>query len=357
MMKRRVKKMMNKNILLGEWAENHPDINPFSGCRNIENLGGAELYWDEFLYRYSEREIFKPANFVAAIQRVFNYNYYKYKSLLATTVATYNMFDNYKVTKEGTETTTFNTTDAHSGSDTRTPTITKTRTDNLSENKTLTPRVEETTTETPTVKTKETFTPTVKTKETVTPTVKTKETDVKGTTMTTTVTPESYTDEHSRTTYDSQVYAPTEKKVHTAGASGSTTVTPSGTGDTKTTEVLSGNTLTENEVVSGNNETVKEVLSGNTTTVKSKTGTDSVAITNTGTSAVAETGTEQMAYNSSKIKTGTEALGFTNRTDSGYMYREPQNAIKDERDIAMFTLIDPILSDIERATLLSIYLY
>lgn len=267
------------------------------------------------------------------------------------------MFSNYKVTKSGTETTTFNTTDAHSGTDTRTPTIQKQRTDNLTENITETPRVETTTTETPSLKTKETVTPTVKEKETVTPTVKTKETDIKGNITTVTTTPEGYTDEISRTTYDSSAYNAVEKTVHTAGVGGTTTTTPSGTGDTRTSEVLSGDTQTIRETLSGNTETVREVVSGNNSTVVSKSGTDQTAKTNTGTSTISESGNETMQYNSSKNKTGTESLGFANRTDEGYMYREPQNAIKDERDIARFAILDDILSDVERATLLSIYLY
>lgn len=349
--------MMMKNKTLAEWAEENSDINPFENCTNIDNLGGAILYWEEMLYRYSERELFNENRFVATIERLFNYNGYKYKRLLQTTTATYDMFSNYKLQKEGTETNTLNISDNHTGTDTRTPNLTKTRTPDLTEVKTSTPGVSETTTETPTIKTKETITPTVKTRQTETPTVKTKETDVKGTTTTTTTTPEGYIDELSRTTYDSTNYNAVQKNVHSVSSNATTTVTPSGTGDTKTTEVLSGNTITDNEVVSGNTITEFEAVSGNNITVKTKTGNDTTNTTNTGTEKITDTGTETTQYNNTKAKTGTDALSFTNRIDSGYMYREPQNAIKDERDIAVFAILDVVLSDVERATLLSIYLY
>ena len=68
------------------------------------------------------------------------------------------------------------------------------------------------------------------------------------------------------------------------------------------------------------------------------------------------TGSDTTRYGKQKDTDGTETLSFNNRVDSGYMYREPQNAIKDEREIAVFTILDTILSDVERATLLSIYL-
>lgn len=348
---------MLKNKTLKEWKTENPNVNPFSGCHNITALGGADLYWEEFAYRYGDREIFNVDNFVRAVERVFLYNKYKYERLLATTIASYDMFTNYKVVKEGTETTTYNTTDAHTGTDTIIPNLQNQRTDNLTEGTTSTPGVSETITETPTLKTKETVTPTVKSKETVTPTVKTRETEVKGTTTTTTVTPEGYTDEISRTTFDSATFNPVEKKVHTAGVNGTTTVTPSGSGDTKTTEVLSGDTQKVNEIVSGNTITEYEAVSGNTQTVKTKIGSDTTSKTNTGTSTLSKTGTETTQYNSNKNKTGTESLGFSGRIDSGYMYREPQNAIKDEREIALFAVLDDVLSDVERATLLSIYLY
>ena len=41
--------------------------------------------------------------------------------------------------------------------------------------------------------------------------------------------------------------------------------------------------------------------------------------------------------------------------DKGFMYRNPQDAIEDERKIADFAIINVILEDVERYTLLSIY--
>ena len=339
---------------LKQWATENPTINPFTNCENISNLGGAQLYWDELRYRYDERVLYNPDRFVASIERLFDYNKYKYQRLLATTTANYDMFENYKLQKDGTETTTYNENKTKTGSDTRTLNLTDQRTDNLSENITDTPRVETTVTNTPTLKTKETVTPTVKEEEVVTPTVKTKETSTPGVSTTTTITPEGYTDEVSRTTFDSATYNAVEKNVHTAGVSGSTTVTPTGS-DTKTTEVLSGNTTTVKEQKSGNIITENEYVSGTDTTVTSKTGTDSRAKTNTGTETTTKTGTDTLGHNTNDAHTGTESLGFNNRVDSGHMYREPQNALADERRIAIFTILNIILDDVESSTLLSVY--
>lgn len=341
-------------VTLEQWARENPTINPFENCSNIENLGGAQLYWDELRYRYDQRDLYNPDRFVSAIERLFDYNRYKYQRLLATTTAQYNMFDNYKLEKNGTETTTYNTSKTKTGSDTRTLNLQDQRTDNLAENKTNTPRVETTVTNTPTLKTRETITPTVKEQEVVTPTVKTKEIMTPGVSTTTTSTPESYTDETSRTTFDSAAYNAVQKNVHTAGTAGSTTTTPTGT-DTKTTEVLSGNTTTVREQKSGTIVTDTEFVSGTDSTVTSKTGTDTSITTNTGTETTAKTGTDALAHNTTDAHTGTEALGFTNRVDSGYMYREPQNAISDERKIAIFAILNIILGDVEAATLLSVY--
>lgn len=339
---------------LKQWATENPTINPFENCENITSLGGAQLYWDELRYRYDERTLYNPDRFVAAIERLFDYNYYKYQRLLATTTANYDMFENYKLQKDGTETTTYDTSKTKTGTDTRTLNLQDQRTDNLTENKTDTPRVETTTTNTPTFKTRETITPTVKEEEVVTPTVKSKETMTPGVSTTTTSTPESYTDETSRTTYDSATYNAVQKNVHSAGTAGSTTVTPTGV-DTKTTEVLSGNTTTVREQKSGSIVTDTEFLSGTDATVVSKTGIDTSVKTNTGTETTAKTGTDALAHNTTDAHTGTESLGFNNRVDSGHMYREPQNAISDERRIAIFTILNIILGDVEAATLLSVY--
>ena len=341
-------------VTLSQWATENPTINPFANCENIVALGGAQMYWDELRYRYDNRDLYNPDRFVASIERLFNYNRYKYQRLLATTTANYDMFENYKLQKAGTETTTYNENKTKTGTDTRTLNLQDQRTDNLTENKTDTPRVEVTQTNTPTLKTKETVTPTVKEEEVVTPTVKTKETATPGVSTTTTVTPEGFTDEISRTTFDSSTYNAVEKTVHSAGLQGSTTVTPTGS-DTKTTEVLSGNTTTVKEQKSGNIITENEYVSGTDTTVTSKTGTDTTVKTNTGTETTAKTGTDTLGHNTTDAHTGTESLGFNDRVDSGHMYREPQNAISDERRVALFTILNIILSDVEAATLLSVY--
>lgn len=341
-------------ISLNKWAEDHPNVNPFENCAQIDTLGGKDLYWSELLYRYGERTVYNPDKFVLALKRLFEYNRYKYKRLLDTTTAIYPVFDNYKLAKSGTETTTHNTSKTKTGTDTRTLNLTDQRTDNLSESETSTPRVETTETFTPNTKLKETVTPTVKEEETVTPTVKTKETSTPGVSTTVSSTPESYTDETSRTTYDDSAYNAVQKLSHTAGAAGSTTTTPTGH-DEKISEVVSGNTKTVREQKSGTVITETERISGDDTKVTSKTGTDSIAKTNTGTQTTTKTGTDTMGYNSTDAHTGTDSLGFSDRADTGYMYREPQNAIKDERSVAYFAILNVIMEDVERVTLLSVY--
>lgn len=326
--------MIQKNQTLNDWALENPTVNPFTDCLNITTYGGAKLFYDEFLYRYGEREIFKPTQFVSAVERIFTLNSYKYTRLYQTTVLPYDIFTNYKVQKSGSETNTINMQKTGTGQSTRTPTLTETTTPNLSQTETFTP----------TIKSRETTTPTLKTKETVTPTVKSQETDAIGVSTTTTSTPDSYTELTSRTTYDDANYKPVESMSHTGVAGGTSTTTPSGS-NVKTTEVLSGNTITENEVVSGNTIKETETLSGNNTTLRTSTGTTQKSMS----------GTDTTQSSNSDTNTGTEVLSFTDRIDEGYMYREPQNAIRDERDIAMFAMLDTILTDVERATLLSIY--
>lgn len=340
--------MSQKN--LKKWATENPSLNPFTTCLNINTYGGADLFWNEFLYRYGERDIFDEDNFVFAVKRVFVINEYKFERLYNTTVAPYNIFTNYKVEKKGSETNTINMTKTGSGQDARTPNLTVTRTPNLTE--TTTPNLSQNETFTPSVKTKETITPTVKTKETVTPTVKTKETTTQGVSITTTSTPDSYEQTTSRTTYDNLTVAPVEKVTHTGQTGGTSVVTPTGN-NTNINEVMSGDTQTVNEVLSGNTEKVTETLSGTNSTVTTKSGTSTVASTGNETSKT--TGTDTTSHSSSEQNGGTEVLSFTGRTDEGYMYREPQNAIRDERDIARFALVNDILEDVERATLLSIY--
>lgn len=303
-----------RNPTLKEWKTEHPTINPFTNCLNVDDYGGDDLLYSEFCYRYGERELFKPDELVEAIHRIFYINEYKYERLYDTTIQQYDMFNNYKVEKKGSEGHNLSSTKTSTGSDNRTPNITETTTPNLSQN--------------------ETYTPTLKTRETVTPTVKSKETDTMGVTTTTTSTPESYTDITAKTTYDDvEHFKDAEKITHTGLAGGTSTTTPSGN-NTKITEVMSGNTITD-----------RETVSGNALTVTTKSGTETKTTT----------GTDNIAHTDNTTNTGSDILSFTNRVDEGHMYREPQNAIKDERDIAKFAIINEILSDVEQITLLSIY--
>lgn len=357
---------MLKNQILSEWASEHPLANPFSNCQNITNLGGADLYWDEFKYRYGEREIFNVDGFVGAVERVFKFNKYKYERLLATTTATYNMFDNYKLAKDGTERTTYDLTKANSGTDTYGKGSVVTVADNIKITTTSTPEVETTVKETPGAKMKETVTP--QTTEIVESALghKIKETTEKGISATTTVKPEGYTDELSKTTYDDATnYNKVQKMVRTAGVSGETKVEYDDGQDTKTTEYLTdgqGNPYkdtTKTSYQQGSKvETVVELVDETyNETVTSKTGSDEVEEAHSGTKTSTGSGSDTIEHGLTVDTDGDETLTFEDRVDSGYMYREPQNAIKDERDIAVFAILDTILSDVERATLLSIYLY
>lgn len=343
--------MIEKKKTLKEWAEANPTINPFTNCLNVATYGGADLLYSEFLYRYRQREIFDEDNFVFAVKRVFVINEYKYQRLYQTTTLSYNPLNNYRVEKSGSEVNTLGTSRTDSGTSTRTPNITERKTPDVTE--TTTPNLSQTETFTPTIKSKEVITPTVKTRETITPTVKTKETESPGVSTTTTSTPETYTDTTSRSTYDDLAFKAVEQKSHVGSAGGTSVVTPTGTNE-KTTEIISGNTQTDTEVLSGNTEKVTETLSGNNQTTTTKSGTSSVRTTGTDTKTT--TGTESMTTGLTRTNSGSDTLSFNNRVDEGYMYREPQNAIKDEREIADFALINIILSDVEAMTLLSIYL-
>ena len=165
-------------VTLNEWAEEHPTTNPFSECENISNLGGADLYYEELCYRYGERTLYNPDRFVKAIERLFDYNKYKYQRLLETTLLEYDVFNNYTIEKLGSESHALSNSRGKTGTDTRTLNLSKLRTDNLSESITQTPGVSTTVTNTPTVKTRETMTPTVKEQTVETPTIKTKETSI-----------------------------------------------------------------------------------------------------------------------------------------------------------------------------------
>ena len=111
-----------------------------------------------------------------------------------------------------------------------------------------------------------------------------------------------------------------------------------------TTLVGCGGKETET-VTTGTNEKITEYLSGNTQTIKSQSGTDTVR----------KTGTETTQYNTTVSDTGTDTLSFNGRRDSGYMYRNPQDVIEDERKVAKFSLIDVILIDVEQVTLISVF--
>lgn len=397
------------------WSRTHPSENPFVGCRNIEPLGGAQIYWDEFLYRYGCREIFKVDEFVNAIKRNFVYNEYKYEKLLATTALEYNPLNNYLITKAGSEINTLNKEKTKTGTDTTTPNLTttetprvvttevetptiktrETETPNLTENITKTPNTTKTTTETPGVKTRETVTPNVteastRTPNTVTntietPRVRTEETETPNTVKTTVTTPTDYSDSTSKTTYDNTLSTKlvsvverdfdsdetaeetltgsvTKVSEFTAGTN-STQV--SNTGTETNNKTTTGSTITDKEVISGSNST-SERLSGTETEGKTKTGTNTTNFeyvsgntttetSQNGTNTITKTGQQEVEYDTSETDAGTEELSFLNRTDSGYMYRPPQDAIEDERKIAIFSILDIVLSDVERATLISVY--
>lgn len=352
---------MTKNTTLEQWRQRNPTTNPFANCYNIANLGGADLYWEEFYYRYAEREIFREASFVSAIERVFLFNKYKYERLLATTAQVYDMFSNYKVTKTGSEETEYDLSDQYSGTDQMTKGTTSTLTDTITITTETTPRVEVTTEETPAAKFKETVTPQTEEITEFEKGITIAEETTKAITTTTTVTPESYTDTVKRTTYDDVVnFQNVSQNIHTGSSGGETVVTPSQGKDIITTKPVGEgvDTTTKSYGEGSKIETVTELIDGTSnTTVVSKTGKDTVEETHSGTKATAVTGADSVIHGKKKDTDGTETLTYLNRTDSGYMYREPQNAIKDERDIARFAILDDILADVERATLLSIYLY
>lgn len=352
---------MTKNTTLKEWKTKNPMINPFSGCYNIANLGGAELFWSEFYYRYAEREIFREDGFVPAIERVFLFNQYKYERLLATTQQVYDMFENYKLQKAGSEQTSYDLSDTLSGTDTFTKGTTSTTTDGITITTTETPRVETTTTDTPAAKIKETVTPQTEEVTEFEKGITMAEETTKAIVTTTTVTPESYTDTTKVTTYDDTTNFNNVSQVsHIGSAGGTTEVTPSNGKDIVTTKpVGTGKDTTTTSYADGSKiERVTELVDDtHNTRVVSKTGNDQTTEVHSGTKSTAATGSDTTRYGKTKDTDGTETLSFQNRVDSGHMYREPQNAIKDERDIARFAILDDILSDVERATLLSIYLY
>lgn len=348
-----------QRITLKKWKSEHPTTNPFANCLNVSSYGGADLLYSEFTYRYGNREIFDEDEFINAVERVFVYNQYKYERLLATTTQVYDMFTNYKINKVGSEQTSYALTNADSGTDTFKKGSTSTTTDTTRIETTKTPRVETTTQETPAAKIKETVTPQTEEVTEFEKGITMAEESEKGITTTTTRTPESYTDTVSRTTYDDTVnFNNVQQTSHIGSAGGTETVTPSSGKDIVTTKpVGNGKDTTTKSYAQGSKvETVVELLDNtHNTTVVSKTGVDTDVEAHSGTKSTAGSGQDETIYGKSTSKSGTETLLFNNRTDSGYMYREPQNAIKDERSIAYFAILNDILSDVERATLLSIY--
>lgn len=345
-----------ETMLLKEWVLINPDVNPFSTCYNIENLGGAELYWEEFKYRYKQREIFDPDEFVNAIKRCFVYNSYKYEKLYETTQVEYNMLHNYLVEKVGQEQNTLNLSKQKTGTDTVTPNITITETPAVTTTKTETPTTSLQETTTPNLTEATTKTPRVETTTTETPRVKVRETETPRVSTTTTTSPANYTDAMSKTTFDSDTFNPVQTTTRTYDANHPETVitTPTDgtnikltepTEGTNTTVVSQNGTETTNTTKTGSQTKTSTYTSGNVQTITSQTGNNTER----------KTGTESTQYNTNVSDTGTETLAYLNRKDQGYMYRPPQDAIEDERKVAIFSLLDIILSDIEQATLISIY--
>lgn len=375
----------NSDITLAEWAEENPTINPFTNCTNITQLGGADLYYSEFIFRYGERYLFRPTTLVSDIQRVFLYNSVKFSRLLNSLNSSYDVFSNYRVEKTGDEITNFDTDRTKTGTEalginltqTETPRETETITESpqLTERKTETPRVETTITETPAeIKTvletpnlTETTTPNITTSTDGTVT----ETSTPRVSTTTSTTPLGYTDvtATSRTTYDSSSYNPVESVNLTHTPSSGTeivTVTPtSGTNEVETitdTEVTQTGTST---LARTGTNTTRTSMSGTNTTETSQTGTNTTETSQSGTNTIEKemggsntilkTGTNTTTFNTTASKTGDETLSFVDRVDSGYMYRSPQDALEDEIKLARWSLIDLILQEVEQKVCLSVY--
>ena len=347
---------MSEFVTLKEWVLENPTINPFSTCYNIEELGGADLYWEEFKYRYEEREIYSPTKFVNEIHRIFLFNSYKFKKLYDTMVVEYNMLNNYLVEKTGQEQNTLNLSKQKTGTDTVTPNITITETPAVTTTKTETPTTSLQETTTPNLTEAVTKTPRVETTTTETPRVSVQETETPRVSTTTTTTPANYVDAMSKTTFDTDTYNPVQTTSRTYDAQHPETVitTPTDgtnvkvtvpTDGTNTTVVSQNGTETTNTTKTGSQTKTSTYTAGNIQTITSQTGNNTER----------KTGTESTQYNTNISDTGTETLAYLNRKDAGYMYRPPQDAIEDERKIAVFSLLDIILSDIEQATLISVY--
>lgn len=338
------------------WEQENPNVNPFEGCTNIDNLGGAEFLWTEFLYRYGNKEVFDPEKFPYALKRVFVINQYKFAKMLASLSLQYNPLDNYRVEKTGSENRSLNNTRNKTGTETEAPLTTSTETYNLSTNEVMTPTTKMLETEVPNQTTTETFTPTTEDTTVREPDITSTTTDTPGVKTKTTTKPADYTDEQSKTTYDSQTYSAVAKNTRQYSQTypEETTVEYIGNGE-NVSEVNQTGTETTTLSHTGHDTTVSEVHGTNEKTTEYKSGNVTTNTGKTGTVATAKTGTDTLTFNTTVADAGSNNLSFVNRKDSGFMYRNPQDAIKDERLIANFSLIDVILTDCEQATLVSVY--
>ena len=349
--------MFYDSITLNDWAETYPTLNPFSGCYNVEALGGSELMWEEFKYRYGERELYDQSKFASEVSRVFLINKYKFSTMLASLNLEYNPLDNYLVEKLGSEQNSINTSKNKTGTETLTPDLTMTKTPSVTTTTTVTPSVKTKETTTPDLTEDKTFTPTTQDTSIETPTVKTRTTETPRVSKTITTKPADYTDSLSKTTFDDttnlKAVESTSRVFDSNNPETVTESTPNGTNE-KTNEVVSGNTTTTLSHT-GNDKTVTKNTGTSTKITEYLSGSNTTQVSHSGTETDRKTGTEQTTFNTSVADTGSETLSFLNRKDKGYMYRNPQDAIRDEREIAAFSLIDVILKDVEQATLLSVY--
>lgn len=342
------------SVSLKEWAVAHPNVNPFTNCVNVAQFGGADFLWAEYKYRYGNREVFYPDDFVNEVERVFRINTYKFMSLLATTQANYDMFTNYQVEKIGSEETEFDKDKTHTGNDTLTLNSTSTERPAEVINKVTTPTTEITETETPELTKTEVSTPRVVDSTLKTPNTQTETVETPRVSTTAEHTPLGYTESTSKTTFDNLSHKPVEMVTHTPSTGSEITVTTPTTGTNTTVSTTTGTETTELSHTGTN--TVQTDTTGTNTKVTGYTnGNVTEQETHSGQNVVQKTGTEMQGYNSSNSEEGTETLTFRNRMDKGFMYRPPQDAIKDERTIAMFSLVDIILKDVEAATLVSVY--
>lgn len=349
--------MFYDSITLNDWVETYPSLNPFTGCRNVELLGGSDLMWEEFKYRYGERELYDQSRFALEVSRVFLINEYKFTTMLRSLNIEYSPLDNYLVEKIGAEQNNINTSKNKTGTETTTPNLTTTKTPTVTTTTTVTPTLKTKETTTPDLTEDKTFTPTTEDTSVETPTVKTKTTETPRVSKTTTTRPADYTDNLSKTTFDDttnlKAVQSTSRIYDDNNPETVTESTPNGTNES-ISEVVSGNTTTKLSHT-GNDKTVTKNTGTSTKVTEYLSGNNTTQVSHSGTETDHKTGTEQTTFNTSVADTGTETLTFVGRKDKGYMYRNPQDAIRDEREIAAFSLIDVILKDVEQATLLSVY--